>query len=93
MNLQELGKKIAVWRKEQNLNQTQLAELAGLSRTTISELEKGDLLELGYTKLARLLSCLDKTLDPVNKSPVPTLDDLLRDREKENDTPNFSPKL
>ena len=86
MSLQELGKRVAVWRKEQGLNQTQLAASADLSRLTLSQLENSELLELGYTKVERLLACLNKTLTPVDKAPMPTLDDLLRDRESEINT-------
>ncbi len=83
MNLQTLGKKIAAWRLEQGLNQGQVSAISGVSRVTLSQLENGELLELGYSKVNRILACLDRTLTPTNKASAPTLDDLIRDRESE----------
>jgi transcriptional regulator with XRE-family HTH domain len=83
MKLLELGKKIVAWRKEQGINQAKLCDQTGISRVTLSKLENGELLELGYTKVERILSSLGKTLTPTNKAPAPTLDDLLRNRDEE----------
>lgn len=45
------------------LTQAQIAKLAGLSRTTISHLESGNLPDLGYLKLVNLLSVLGLNLE------------------------------
>lgn len=40
-HLNALGKRIAISRKIQHLKQTTLAEMAGISRSTLTEIEKG----------------------------------------------------
>ena len=37
----EIGRRIAAWRKEQHLTQVQLADQAGVSRSTVKRLETG----------------------------------------------------
>ncbi len=85
MTLQNLGKKIAVLRKEKGLSQDEVCRVAGISRTTLSQLENSELSELGFNKVHRILSYLDKDLSVVNKAPLPTLDDLLRQRQEDFD--------
>lgn len=85
MTLQELGKKIAALRREKGLSQDELCRIAGISRTTLSQLENSELFELGFNKVHRILSCLDKDLSAVNKASLPTLDDLLRQRQEDFD--------
>ena len=64
------------------MSQTQLAHLAGISRATLEALENGRCRELGYTKVARLLSVLGLELRIEEASPHrPTLEDL---REEES---------
>ena len=85
MTLQNLGKKIAVLRREKGLSQDEVCRVAGISRTTLSQLENSELSELGFNKVHRILSYLDKDLSVVNKAPLPTLDDLLRQRQEDFD--------
>ena len=85
MTLQNLGKKIAVLRREKGLSQDEVCRVAGISRTTLSQLENSELSELGFNKVYRILSYLDKDLSVVNKAPLPTLDDLLRQRQEDFD--------
>lgn len=42
MNAQELGRQVQAKRKEKNLSQTKLGELAGVSRNYISLIERGE---------------------------------------------------
>ena len=85
MTLQNLGKKIAVLRREKGLSQDEVCRVAGISRTTLSQLENSELSELGFNKVHRILSYLDKDLSVVNKASLPTLDDLLRQRQEDFD--------
>ena len=55
MNLHEMGKLVRERRDTLGLSQDRLAKMAGLSRATINQLESGTLVDLGVTKLARLL--------------------------------------
>ena len=83
MTLQELGKQISVLRKETGLSQYEICRVAGISRTTLSRLENSELSELGFNKTLRIMSCLNKDLALVNKAPMPTLDDLVRQRHED----------
>jgi transcriptional regulator with XRE-family HTH domain len=58
MNLVEIGKQVQQQRREAGLTQEQLAKMAGISRVTVNHLENGTLNDLGYAKLATLLSLL-----------------------------------
>jgi transcriptional regulator with XRE-family HTH domain len=73
MQLREVGMHVHDKRKELGISQAQLAKLAGLSRTTVNQLESGVLEDLGYTKLTHLLGILGLSLDAkerLKKSPA-----------------------
>lgn len=53
----ELGMRIRAVRKSRGLNQTQLAERAGLSRPTVSTLERGN--DVGLDSFLSILRALD----------------------------------
>jgi transcriptional regulator with XRE-family HTH domain len=76
MDVTELGRQVALVRRRQQLSQTELGAAVGLSRQTISALERGDISDLGVRKVLRLLEALDLTLvvRPIGH-PI-TLDDL-----------------
>lgn len=76
MDLKELGFQIATARREQGHTQAALAHAAGLSRQTVSALERGDLGDLGVRKVLRLLDALDLTLVVRRAGHRLTLDDL-----------------
>ncbi len=87
MTLTELGKQVAAWRKGKKMTQAEFCEAAGISTVTLSQLENGELLELGFNKLTRVLSCVGKELAVRDASPMPTLDELLRDNREEWEGP------
>ena len=75
MQLREVGMHVHEKRKEFGISQAQLAKLAGLSRTTINQLENGVLEDLGYTKLNHVMGLLGMIFDAsdrVKKSPALT---------------------
>jgi HTH-type transcriptional regulator / antitoxin HipB len=76
MELEELGRQISRARRDQHLSQGELARACGLSRQTVSGLERGELTDLGLRKLERLLEALNLELAirPLHH-PI-TLDDL-----------------
>lgn len=78
--LAEIGRRIAVARKQIGLTQVELARKAGVSRPTIDLLENGRATEIGYSKLARILAVLglEFRLQPVSPQR-PTLEDLLNE--------------
>lgn len=83
MTLTELGKQVAAWRKGKKMTQAEFCEAAGISTVTLSQLENGELLELGFNKVTRVLSCVGKEFSVRDASPMPTLDELLQDNREE----------
>ena len=79
MYLLELGAEIKTQRKAQGLRQGELAELACLDRTTISKLEGGHMLELGFNKAERIVNALGLQLALQVPRKRPTLDDLIKE--------------
>ena len=76
MDVAELGRQVALVRRQRKLSQTELATAVGLSRQTISSLERGDISDLGLRKVLRLLEALDLTLVVRPVGHLITLDDL-----------------
>ena len=74
--LEQLGLHIKTLRKQRGWSQLQLAEMAGLDRTTLGMLERNDYTDIGIRKVQRVLELLGKKLALVN-SGLPTLEDLL----------------
>ena len=56
MNLQQLGATVRERRIELGLNQSQIAAMSKLSRTTVNLLENGSISDIGFVKIANLLS-------------------------------------
>jgi transcriptional regulator with XRE-family HTH domain len=73
MKLQELGFEMRQRRREQGLTQAQVAKAAGVSRTTLSQLENGVLPDLGVRKVQAILDRLGLTLavQPMEKPVRP----------------------
>jgi transcriptional regulator with XRE-family HTH domain len=83
-SITDLGSQIASKRKTLGLSQKELARRARISRSTLDALENGRTGELGFSKIARLLSILGLELKLQNAIPGrPTLDELME--ENEND--------
>jgi transcriptional regulator with XRE-family HTH domain len=76
MDLPGVGREVAAARKASGLSQTALGRAAGLSRPTISALERGVIPDLGVQKLIRLLEVLDLELLVRPAGHPVTLDDL-----------------
>ncbi|MDF9827917.1 transcriptional regulator with XRE-family HTH domain [Ereboglobus sp. PH5-10] len=82
MNLSEIGATICKQRKLRKLSQQDLAGELGMSRSTISLLETGDITDLGVRKLMRICAQLklDLTVAPLE---LPAWDDLMKQRSAE----------
>lgn len=63
MQLAEIGGAVRDRREALGLSQQALAKLAGLSRATINQLERGALKDLGVAKLVKVLGLLGLDLD------------------------------
>ena len=66
MNLQQLGVTVRERRIELGLNQSQIAAMSGLSRTTVNLLENGSISDIGFAKIDNLLSVLGIQLQTLN---------------------------
>lgn len=74
--LEHMGLQIKTLRKQKGWSQSQLAEMAGLDRTTLGMLERNDYTDIGIRKVQRVLELLGKKLTLVNAG-LPTLDELV----------------
>ena len=85
MDLQFIGKRIAVKRRQLGLTQVDLALRAAVSRATVEALENGRSSELGFSKIIRLLSALGMELELREQTGRrPTLDQLIEAKEEED---------
>ncbi len=80
--LEELGLQIKALRKQKGWSQLQLAEMAGLDRTTIGLLERNDYSDIGVRKVQRVAELLGKKLILANAG-LPTLDELVAAQAEE----------
>jgi transcriptional regulator with XRE-family HTH domain len=76
MSLDHIGEQIKTLRKARNWSQQQLADMAGLDRTTVGMLERNTYNDIGIRKVQRVLELLDRKLI-IGSNGLPTLDDLL----------------
>lgn len=67
MEMQNLGANIRAARKQRNLTQTDLSEMLGMSRATLSGIENGTISEVGIRKVMALCSILglELTIQPI----------------------------
>jgi len=79
----QLARDVRKFRKDNGWSQQQLADMAGLDRTTISALERNKFNDIGICKIQRVLQVLSPSLaiEPVR---LPNLDDMQR-FNREND--------
>lgn len=73
MHLQEIGFRLRAARLEQKRTQAQLAKAAGVSRTTLNQLESGLVIDLSVQRLRAILRevGLDLLLGQSNSDPAP----------------------
>ena len=80
LRLHTIGSQVASRRKALGFSQFELAHKAGVSRATLEALENGRSGELGFSKVANILSTLglELKLQEANRQR-PTLDELLEE--------------
>ncbi|MEW6665542.1 MAG: helix-turn-helix transcriptional regulator [Thermodesulfobacteriota bacterium] len=78
----EIGRQVQVARKSRKITQAELGKALGMSRTTIGQIEKGTVQDIGVRKLVRLLEYLGLELRVRPAGRPPTLEDL-----REEETP------
>ena len=80
LKLHSIGSQIASKRKALKLSQSALSQKAGVSRATLEALENGRSGELGFSKIANILSVLGLELKLQDTNlERPTLDELLEE--------------
>ena len=77
----EIGAHIRKNRENRHITQQQLAQALGMSRTTIGQIEKGTVQEIGVRKLIRVLEFLELEIRVRSARKPPTLDELSEERE------------
>lgn len=76
----EIGKQIRAARKRRKITQAALGKTLGMSRTTIGQIERGTVQDIGVRKLIRVLQFLDLEMRVRPAGRPPTLEEL---REEE----------
>jgi len=77
----EIGRQIRLARKARHITQAELAKALGMSRTTIGQIERGTVQDIGVRKLIRVLQFLGLEIRVRPAGRPPTLEEL---REEEN---------
>ena len=73
----QLSSDVRKFRKDNGWSQQQLADMAGLDRTTISALERNKFNDIGIRKIQRVLQVLSHSL-AIKSVGLPNLDDMQR---------------
>lgn len=79
--LAEIGEQIRRTRKGRKLTQAELASALGMSRTTIGQIEKGIVQDIGIRKVIRILEFLGLELAVRPLGRPPTLEELREEEE------------
>lgn len=74
-----IGSNIREARRRRKITQEQMAKALGMSRTTICQIEKGIVQEVGVRKLIRILEYLGLELQVRPAGALPTLEELQRE--------------
>ena len=69
MEFYEIGQEIKSLRKAKNLSQSRLADRVGITRQTLSKLEKGDIGKVSLLVFIKILEGLDQELHLEEKKP------------------------
>jgi transcriptional regulator with XRE-family HTH domain len=77
----EIGREIGLARKGRKITQAELGSALGMSRTTIGQIERGTVQDIGVRKLIRVLQFLGLEMRVRPAGRPPTLEEL---REEEN---------
>lgn len=71
-----LGKTIREARRRQKLTQSALANVTGIGRSTLSQIENGAVTDIGIRKIIRVLDYLGLELTTRPQGAPPTLEEL-----------------
>ncbi|MBE0492614.1 MAG: helix-turn-helix transcriptional regulator [Sulfurospirillum sp.] len=77
MDFSELGKEIAMLRKQKKVSQQSLCEDIAISRGTLSNLENGGNIDIGLKKVLQIVDYLGCEVCIKEKSPFPVFEDII----------------
>jgi transcriptional regulator with XRE-family HTH domain len=78
----KIGKEIRLERRARKLTQKHLATVLGMSRTTIGQIERGTVQDLGVRKLIRIMEFLGLELRVRPIGRPPTLEELREEKSQ-----------
>lgn len=90
MTLLDIGETVREHRLARGMTQAELSALSGVSRVRIIHLERGDVHDMTFSNVARILECLDLSIrvGAVNAGR-PILEDLQNQKDDLYDTPGL----
>lgn len=92
MDIFDIAEIVKSQRVRKDMTQAELAEAAGLSRTSIVNLENGKLFDIRFGKILSVLNALDLDLRVSDfNSGRPVLEDLLEANSREDNLESFEP--
>lgn len=83
MDMNEIGEVICQARKQKKLSQSQLGQMLGMSRATISGIETGKIAEVGIRKVMSVCAALGLEVSVGQRRPYPTLQELRQENREQ----------
>ena len=77
MDFYELGKELALLRKNKNISQQTISKDLNISRATISNFESGASSDIGLKKVLQIIDYLWYKINLKEKSPFPIFEDVI----------------
>ena len=77
MDFYELGKELALLRKNKNISQQTISKDLNISRATISNFESGTSSDIGLKKVLQIVDYLGYEINLKEKSPFPIFEDII----------------
>ena len=77
MDFYELGKELALLRKNKNISQQTISKDLNISRATISNFESGTSSDIGLKKVLQIIDYLGYEINLKEKSPFPIFEDVI----------------
>ncbi|MDN5113054.1 helix-turn-helix domain-containing protein [Aliarcobacter butzleri] len=77
MDFYELGKELAILRKNKNISQQTISKDLNISRATISNFESGTSFDIGLKKVLQIIDYLGYEINLKEKSPFPVFEDVV----------------
>jgi len=90
MNMYDIGQEIFKARKEKRWSQQKLADVSGISRSSISLIESGSVTDLGLRRVINLCNVLGLEVTVSPKGSPKSLNDMKQEEQARFDANNAS---